>query len=139
MFGSKNDKHKPQVSGDNITLIGPSCEVSGNIETKSSIKVDGTTLGNIKAADTVIVAQNGVIKGDVNAKELIVYGKVEGNIFTETLHLQPTARIQGEINTKNLEIESGAIYQGAVNMRQDAAGKPLEHQPKLVKNPATSN
>lgn len=128
MFGSKSSKPVVNSSNGNIdTLLGSSCEISGDVHSKSSIKIDGHVYGNIQAQGAVILAEKGIIKGDVHAHEVIVYGQVDGNIFTESLHLQSSARIQGEISAKSLQIESGALYQGVVHMHhqeEDLTVKP---------------
>lgn len=112
MFGKKGSADIEKTD----TLLGDTCTITGDIVTKNSIRIDGNIIGNIQADGKVVIAEKGSIKGDVNCKEFIVYGAVEGVITTQRLHLQPSAKINGEINTKTLQVEEGAVYQGAVHM-----------------------
>ena len=64
-----------------------------------------------------------MVKGDVHAADLLVLGRLEGNVFAQRLHLQATANIHGNITTESLQVNPGARYHGSVTMR-DAGAAP---------------
>lgn len=58
-----------------------------------------------------------MVVGDVEATDLLVFGRLEGNILAKTVQLKPSARILGNIDTEMLLVDPGALYQGSVVMR----------------------
>lgn len=117
MFG--NNK-KPQtyqpVSGPVDTLISQHCTVEGNLLTQNSVKVDGRIQGNLQAMGQAIIGEHGLVMGDVHSTDLLVFGRLEGNVCAKAVQLKPTARILGNIETETLQVEPGAFYQGSVTM-----------------------
>ena len=117
MFG--NNK-KPQtyqpVSGPVDTLISQHCTVEGNLLTQNSVKVDGRIQGNLHAVGQAIIGEHGLVLGDVHSMDLLVFGRLEGNVRAKAVQLKPTARILGNIETETLQVEPGAFYQGSVTM-----------------------
>ena len=129
MFGSGKDKPSPLAAstangaaGKQIdTLIAQQCTLEGDLTTQNSIKVDGQIKGTLRAEGRAIIGETGVIKGDVHAADLLVLGRLEGNVFAQRLHLQASAHIHGNITTDSLQVDPGARYHGSVNMREDGA------------------
>jgi cytoskeletal protein CcmA (bactofilin family) len=114
MFGNKNTSDSINHS---LTLIGESATIDGNLSTKASIKVDGRINGDVHVEGRVIVSESGQIQGNVNASEIEIYGKLDGNVTAKTLSLRSGGHITGNISVKDLEIESGASYQGHIQMQ----------------------
>lgn len=114
MFNSKKNTSGHSVSIE--TLIGESCTIEGNVGSTGNIRIDGNIKGDVSAEGTVSISESGVITGDVKSNELVVYGRLDGSVYTQSLHLQPNARIQGDIHTQNLHVEPGAVYEGVVSM-----------------------
>ena len=127
MFG--NNK-KPQtyqpVSGPVDTLISQHCTIEGNLLTQNSVKVDGRIQGNLQAVGQAIIGEHGLVMGDVHSTDLLVFGRLEGNVRAKAVQLKPTARILGNIETETLEVEPGAFYQGSVNMLGAQAVAPTD-------------
>jgi cytoskeletal protein CcmA (bactofilin family) len=60
------------------------------------------------------------VKADVSAREVIVRGKVEGNVTArDKVALWSTGQVTGEVRTDRLAIEDGALLRGKVE-----AGRP---------------
>ena len=129
MFGSGKDKSSPlatsiasaAASKQIDTLIAEQCTLEGDLTTQNSIKVDGQIKGTLRAEGRAIIGETGVVKGDVHAADLLVLGKLEGNVFAQRLHLQASANIHGNISTESLQVDPGARYHGNVSMQGDAA------------------
>lgn len=126
MFGSSKGKSSPSVSvaaGKQIdTVIAEHCTVEGDLTTQHSIKVDGKLKGTLRAEGRAIIGETGVVRGDVHAADLLVLGRLEGNVYAQHLHLQASAHIQGNISTDTLQVDPGARYQGSVSMHDASAG-----------------
>lgn len=103
-----------KVTGTKVeTLIGTDTHFHGTITTKGMLRVDGKIDGGINEASEVIIGGDGQIKGDISAVNVIVGGKVTGNLSaTSTIELLPTAHVYGDIRTPQLLIAEGAVFEG---------------------------
>ena len=128
MFGSSKDK-TPIRTIDSAaakqidTVIAEQCTLEGDLTIKNSVKVDGRIQGTLRAEGRAIIGETGVVKGDVHAVDLLVLGRLEGNVHAQRLHLQASAQIHGNIEAETLQVDPGARYQGSVTMR-DAGAAP---------------
>ncbi|WP_037587665.1 bactofilin family protein [Stenoxybacter acetivorans] len=124
MFGSSKKSGRESVV-DIETLIGEHCSIEGRVNSPNSIKIEGGVVGNVTAENTVIIGNKGWVKGPVQAKEIRVFGRIEGNVKAQMLNLQSGAHILGNIDTQSLEVEPGAVYQGNITMHGDGNGSFL--------------
>lgn len=110
------------------THIGPDSTVDGNLLSEGDVRIEGTVRGAVRAR-CCIIAESGVVEGEVNADEVIVHGRVTGPLIARHVHLQPGARVEGDVTSETIAIETGARLSGAVwqGEPRDAAGpRPLE-------------
>ena len=67
------------------------------------------------------VGPNGRIRAHINAKEVIIHGKVDGNIRgTDKVELKRTAVLVGDIQTQRITIEDGAYFKGSIDIQREA-------------------
>lgn len=93
-------------------LIGANCSFEGQIDTKGTIRIDGSVKGNVKA-DCIILGEHAKIHGDLNARDVIVGGAITGNILAkESLEIGRTGNVLGEIRSSKLSIIEGGIFEG---------------------------
>lgn len=123
MFNNKKNSNTlalTEPAMENITtIIAEDCNIGGLIDCKAYIKIDGQVMDSVKSLNGIVLGQKGYIKGDAKAKEIIIHGKIEGNVFADSLVLKSTGIITGNIQVKTLQIEAGATYKGSVNMESD--------------------
>ena len=115
---TKRDNSAPQaeVQVSAATVIGVGCEIYGNLSISTPIQIDGKIEGDIASTDCVIIGEKGWLQGNVECREIAVFGQMTGDIEARHVHLQPSAVFSGNINTETLKIEQGAVYQGNLNM-----------------------
>lgn len=128
MFGKKQ---KDLMDSHIATIISDGCHIDGNIKTESSIKIDGTVNGNVDAKQGVILGDSGKILGHVKAAEAVVFGQIQGNIFTQKLEIKSTGKINGDIQTQTIEMEFGAVYNGKVSMDTSSSSANTIKKPLL--------
>ncbi|MDV4146717.1 polymer-forming cytoskeletal protein [Shimia sp. FJ5] len=88
--------------------------IEGNISGTGILEIDSQLVGDI-AVDTVIVAFNGSTAGKIDARNLTVFGTVEGRIEGKSLVLKAQANVRSDaIVSKCLTIEEGAVVNGTV-------------------------
>ncbi|SBV99698.1 conserved hypothetical protein [uncultured Dysgonomonas sp.] len=80
--------------------------------------MEGTIVGDIKQAHTVVIGTTGIVRGNIHAKNLVVFGRIEGNIcVTESISIKSTGRIVGKLNAQIFTLEHGATYEGLIAMK----------------------
>jgi cytoskeletal protein CcmA (bactofilin family) len=121
MIGKTNKQEEQEMEGKMNTLIGKDSVITGTIDVKGPLRIDGRIEGKVICGDTVTVGNDGHLKAEINCKNATIAGRVEGNIkATEKLELQAKAEITGDLQTKWLVIEQGAVFSGACNMKETA-------------------
>lgn len=114
-----------------ITQIGNSVKIKGDIVGNSDVRVAGVVEGSISIDGDLIVEKNGTIQGEVKTVNAVVAGSVKGNVeCSEKLVLEGSSVFEGNIKTKQLVIQDGAIFQGncqmGVNKQKAPEAKPVE-------------
>jgi len=129
MFG----KNKKQKSARISTVIGDETEVHGDIIFTGGLHVDGVIKGNVTAqskTDAVLtISENGVIEGEVKVPNVILNGKVSGDVYSiGHLELAPKAEVTGTVYYNLLEMSMGASVNGNMvhNVEQEQAVVGLE-------------
>jgi cytoskeletal protein CcmA (bactofilin family) len=65
----------------------------------------------------LIIGSSGVVNADIDARNLIIEGVVEGNIVgSESVVIQETADVRGNIYTARISISDGAQFSGTIDM-----------------------
>ena len=120
MFGRSKKKTEAKTSSNSGNALGrkspPSVisadmNVLGSIISDGFIDIDGKVDGNVKCSSAIIRA-NGIVKGDVVADSVQIYGHVEGLVKAETVNLYHSAHVIGTIMHSSLTIEDGAFVDG---------------------------
>ena len=123
MFHNKKTADLNLSNANISTLIGEDCHIQGNIRAKNSIKIDGHIQGNLTIEGSVIIGEKIHVQGDIQCADLVVFGRLDGNVAVRQLQLKQTAQIYGNIEAQILQVEPGAVYQGSVSMQAPAAGQ----------------
>lgn len=111
------------------SFIGANSNFRGNIDTKGTLRIDGTMEGNVNA-DWVIFGEKAFLKGDITARGIVVGGKIEGNVRAkEIVEIKPKGQIYGDICSSKLTIIEGGIFDGRSTMTKEEA-KVIEFQAK---------
>ena len=128
MFGKEGGETQAAIS----TIIGNDCKVTGDVDAKGTIRVDGEFDGKIVSTDSVIVGKGGIVKGEIHAVHTAVSGTVEGNVFAKKkVELESGSRLIGDVESMSLVIEDGVFFEGRSKMRKE--GESFTPKPKIVK------
>jgi len=111
-----------------LAQIGKSVVIKGELSGSEDLYVDGQVDGSISLKNySLTVGPNGQVKASVDAKGVVVQGKLEGNVLaSDRVELRKSAVVTGDITTQRISIEEGAYLKGKVDIsgRADkAAGK----------------
>ena len=130
-------KYTEQVPdmGINRIVEGPSIE--GEIRCESNIRIDGTFVGNLSTKGRLVIGPAGRIEGTVNCQNAEIEGLVKGKLYVQQmLSLKGTAKVEGDIFTDKLAVEPGSSFTGACNMGAKVKEMKKEGQSDAVINAA---
>lgn len=111
------------------SVIGDGLKIQGNIASEGNLQVDGHVQGDV-SVKSLTVGPEGHVEGKITAHEIMVYGKVTGEMVARIATLGRTARVVGDVAHENLSIESGAEFEGRC-IRSDL--EDGDNQPKSLK------
>lgn len=104
------------------TLIGPGSEVEGVLQCEDNLRIDGRFNGSIESQGCVTIGENAVARSSISAREVIVAGKIYGDVTAENkLTITPTGQMYGDVCANSLVIMEGGLLHGASVMEHQAA------------------
>jgi cytoskeletal protein CcmA (bactofilin family) len=117
-------KRREKHDGGRIdTLVGRNTRIQGDIDFSGGLHVDGRVAGSVQAASggSVSLSEEGVIDGSVAAPQVVVNGRVNGDIYgSERVVLGSKARVQGNVHYGVIEMALGAQISGKLVPRGSA-------------------
>lgn len=120
-----------------VNIIGAGTVITGDIQSKGDIRIDGTLKGAVKTRGKVVVGQAGIIEGDVDCNNADIAGTLNAKIsVAQLLSLKATAKLTGDLVTNKLAIEPGAAFTGHCSM--GAVIKDIKHVEKTTAKEKTA-
>lgn len=114
-----------EKTGELSTILGKGSVFEGKLNVEHTLRIDGKFTGDINTTDTLIVGKEGNINGNVEAKMLIVGGKLSGTAkIKEKIVLETKSEFHGDMKTTRLVIDEGAIFDGRCSMKHGADVSP---------------
>src|SRR5437763_16769313 len=121
--------------------IGRSVVIKGEVSGTESLYIDGRIEGTVNFSDhRVTIGRNGSVAANISAREVVILGKVQGNIqCTDRLDIRSEGSLTGDVVTQRISVEDGAILKGSVQVRavehkhdksQPQAQKQAQPEPK---------
>lgn len=100
-----------------INRIVEGTSIEGDIRCESNIRIDGTFSGNLTTKGRLVVGPAGKVEGTIVCQNAEVEGLVKAKLnVQQLLSLKGSAKVEGDIFTDKLSIEPGATFTGACNM-----------------------
>ena len=108
------------ASASGLAQIGKSVVIKGELSGSEDLYLDGLVEGSIALkGNSLTVGPNGQVKASVDAKGVVVHGKLEGNILaSDRVELHKSAVMTGDITTQRISIEEGAFLKGKVEIHR---------------------
>ncbi len=112
------------ISPRAAACISQGIRIKGEVTGSEDLFVDGLVDGKLNLTNgSLTIGPNGTVKADVNAREVIVRGKIEGKVTgRDKVQLWSTGQVTGEVQTERLSIEEGALLRGKVEAGKQPSG-----------------
>jgi len=112
--------------------IGRTLVIKGEITGSEALYIDGRIEGKIIMPESrVTVGRNGKVDASIQAKEVVVMGKVTGNIeCSDRVDIRAEGAVSGDISTVRISVEDGASLKGGIQVRNEGKGNHQQNQSK---------
>ena len=117
----------PETARGEMTLIGKSIVIRGELSCGEDLYIDGEVEGVIDPkGNQLTIGPNGRVKANVTASAVVVQGKLEGSIqASDRVDLKQSAIVTGDIATQRISIDDGAYFKGRVNIQKELPKKEV--------------
>lgn len=107
--------------------IGKGLFVKGEITGTESLYIDGKIEGSINLpGNRVTVGRNGSVTANVTAREVVILGKIRGNVnASDRVDIRAEGSLAGDVAAARISIEDGAYFKGGIDIRKPEAAKPV--------------
>ena len=94
--------------------------IKGEVTGSESLYIDGRVEGSINlSGNRVTVGRNGVVSANINAREIVVLGKVRGNLTaSDRVDIRSDGSLTGDVVAARISIEDGAFFKGGIDIRK---------------------
>lgn len=108
------------VNNTEQATIGKSLVIKGEVTGSESLYIDGRVEGAINLpGHRVTVGRNGQVQANINAKEVVVLGKVKGNVTaSDRVDIRNEGSLGGDVVCQRISIEDGAWFKGSIDIRK---------------------
>jgi cytoskeletal protein CcmA (bactofilin family) len=97
--------------------IGKNVQIRGEIYAEEELTMDGDFEGKIEVRHKLTIGPNGTIKASVKAREVVVAGKIDGDVeASDRISIQNGAHITGDLKTASILIDDGAYFKGGIDI-----------------------
>ena len=100
------------------SVIDHQLTVSGDIHTQGTVRIDGRVEGARHRADTLIIGAGGTVIGDIEAREVVIGGELNGSLtVSERVEVQASATVNGDIRAAAVQLHEGGKVHGHISIR----------------------
>jgi len=98
--------------------LGASLQIKGHITGTEDLQIDGKVDGPISLrGHGLTVGPAAQLTSEIHAREVIVYGKVVGNVHArDRVDVKSDGSVIGDISTARISIEDGAQFKGRIEI-----------------------
>ena len=131
------------MNSQDQATIGKSLVIKGEVTGSESLYIDGRVEGSINLpGNRVTVGRNGIVNANITAREIVVTGKVRGNLSaSDRVDIRNEGSLTGDVVAQRISIEDGAFFKGGIDIRkpgQKANGEDKSEKPVIAENTATA-
>ena len=113
-----------KAAADRAT-IGKSLQIKGEVIGSESLYIDGNVEGAINLPDSrVTVSREARVSANITAREVVVFGKVSGNICaSDRVDIRSEGSLTGDVTAQRISIGDGAFFRGGIDISKPGQGK----------------
>src|ERR1700747_1603646 len=111
-----------------LSCLGATLEIKGKISGEEDLQIDGKVEGAIALqGQRLTVGRSGQLNSEVYGRDVVVYGKVQGNLrASDRVEIKKDGSVTGDITTSRISIEDGAYFKGRIEIDRSKGGSSTE-------------
>ena len=100
--------------------VGKTIVICGEVKGNEDLILDGRVEGTVTLTEgRLTVGPNANVSADLTAKDVLIQGKVHGNITASgRVELRAGCNVEGDIRALRLAVEDNAVFRGKVDLTQ---------------------
>ncbi len=104
--------------------IGKSLQIKGEVTGSESLYIDGSVEGAINSPDNrVTVSRDAQVSANITAREVVVFGKVSGNIYaSDHVDIRSEGSLTGDVTAQRISVGDGAFFKGGIDISKPGQG-----------------
>jgi len=107
---------------DRRTVIAAGTSLTGGLRSDDDVHVAGLIEGHVHSAAKVVVLPTGVVRGAIDAAEIVIDGRVVGDVTAVgKVEIGARGHLLGDIQAARFSIQDGGSFRGQVQMTSVAA------------------
>jgi cytoskeletal protein CcmA (bactofilin family) len=100
-----------------VVLVPEHGSFEGLVATRGDSRLEGAVEGEVLVGGRVEVGENAQIRARIEAEEIVVAGRVEGDLRARrSVELGPAAVVVGDLTTPRLATADGSRFDGRLEM-----------------------
>ena len=117
-------------SSSGLARLGATLHVKGEITGNEDLHIDGTVEGLVQLEDRKLtVGASAKVTADIIAREVVVFGKVQGNLrASDRVEIKRDGSVTGDITTSRISIEDGAYFKGRIEIDRAKGSSTEEYE-----------
>jgi cytoskeletal protein CcmA (bactofilin family) len=127
------------------TVLTADCEFKGALAFSGELELHGRLEGTIESeGGALTIGEQALIKAEVRVNDVVVFGKVQGNIYaTGRIELRGKAEVYGDLYSNRLAMDDGVVFVGKSNALNGKAQSAPDFSKMFTRlgtktNPATN-
>ncbi len=138
-FETTSSPREPRPPVARNANIGQSVTIKGTLVGKEDLTIDGKVEGKIQLEEHMLtIGEHGVIQAEVQAKNVVVHGRLEGNVSADDkVEISATGSVRGDIRAPRVAILDGATFKGGIDMEAGAKPRGERAEPELGSSKST--
>lgn len=121
-MAKSNDLSVPVTDPGLSGIIDRGCDFEGKLCFRGTMRINGSFQGEIFSPDTLVIGEEGRVKGVVEAGVVIINGEFNGTVRAKhRVEIHRPALFRGDIVTPSLSVDEGVLFEGSSKMVQAAS------------------
>lgn len=123
-------------TGASKNVLASDVEIKGNLKFTGELTFDGKIDGEIQTDGILNLGDSAVVNGNINAQNVVVRGKVNGNITAkEKIDIKTKTELFGDIRASKLSVEEGVTFVGKTEVNPNKVSPTPAPRPESPKAP----
>jgi len=133
-YSSPASSRSSAPAARNLSFLGPSLEIKGKVSGEEDLQIDGKVEGPILLQGQKLIAgRSAQLHSEISAREVIVYGKIQGNVRAQDrVEIKKDGSVLGDITTARISIEDGAFFKGRIEIERSKVPALEEAETELA-------